>query len=101
MNLYLKTLFLGCLLIVSCNTILSPQSLDNKNYSMGLFSELESDIRESNKQKDYLPSDSIQKSKKEIKRYTESSTNKSVSLKSSPGVFSFFDELIFYWFNQF
>lgn len=102
MNLYLKRFFLECILIFSFNTVLLTQSLTNKNESADfVFSDIESPAIESQVDMNLISPDSIQNSDKiELKESNENSDTEYFKLKSKSGVFTFFNEIIFYWFHQ-
>ncbi|WP_375580880.1 hypothetical protein ABWH96_07655 [Marivirga tractuosa] len=102
MNLYLKRFFLGCIFLFSFNTVLLPQSLSNKNVSSNpVFSENETDILGKNEKKGSFLPDSVQESSLDIIEFKENLSNQNYQLKSKSGVFSVFNEIIYYWFHQF
>lgn len=102
MNLYLKRFFLGCILIFSFNTVLLTQSLTNKIESANpIFSDNEFSAKDSEVTKNFNLPDSIQNSDKiEWKESNENSDTEYFKLKSKSGIFSIFNEIIFYWFHQ-
>tara|TARA_R100000152_G_C6754431_1_gene178142 strand:- start:425 stop:658 length:234 start_codon:yes stop_codon:yes gene_type:complete len=76
--------------------------LTNKKESADfVFSEIESPTIESQVEMNLIPQDSIQNSVKiKLKESNENSDTEYFKLKSKSGVFSFFNEIIFYWFDQ-
>jgi hypothetical protein len=101
MKPFLKRFFFLCLLMSFTNMMLVPQSLPDTNVDTSpLFMEKEEDFTIQFENLTNEVSDSSRKSPVLIKGFKKNSRTEYVRLKSKSGVFSVFNEIIYYWFHQ-
>ncbi|SMG40598.1 hypothetical protein SAMN05661096_02776 [Marivirga sericea] len=101
MKPFWKRFFLLCLLISWSTKLLVPQSLNDKNVDtsssliekkVGFIKQIENSSNE--------VSDSSRKSLVIVKSSKQNSGKENFRLKSRTGVYSVFNEIIYYWFHQ-